>query len=47
MGLTTRSIDVLSLIEKYVPTFHIEEVSRPKFSKNGYRFDTKVFVPMV
>jgi hypothetical protein len=47
MGLTTRGIDVLSLIEKYVPTFHIEEVFGPKISKNGYRFDTKVFAPMV
>jgi hypothetical protein len=47
MGLTTRGIDVLSLIEKYMPMFHIAEGSGPKFSKNGYRFDTKVFAPMV
>ncbi len=46
MGLTTRGIDVLSLVEKDVPTFQIEEVFGPKVSKNGYKYDKKVFAPM-
>jgi hypothetical protein len=47
MGLTTKGIDFLSLIKIDVPMFHIEEVFGPKFSKNGYRYDMKVFAPMV
>ncbi len=46
-GLTTRGIDVLSLIEKDVSMFHIEEIFGPKFFLNGYRYDTKFFAPMV
>ncbi len=47
MGLTIGSNDVLNLIKKDVPTFHIEKVFGPKFSKNGYRYDWKFFAPMV
>ncbi len=41
-SLTRRRIDVLSLIETKVPTSQIEEVFRPKVSKNGYRYDRKI-----
>ncbi len=47
MGLTTGGIDVLSLIQKDVPTSQIEEVFGPKISKNGYRYDKKVYAPVV
>lgn len=47
MGLKIGGIDVLSFTEKDVPTFQIEEVFRPKFSKNGSRYDRKFFAPVV
>ncbi len=47
MGLTIGGTNVLSLTKKDVPMLHIKEVFGPKISKNGYRYDTKVFAPMV
>jgi hypothetical protein len=44
MGLATRGIDILSLTHIDVPTSQIEEVFGPKISKNGYRYDRKVFI---
>jgi hypothetical protein len=43
MGLATRGIDILSLTKRNVPMSRIEEVFGSKISKNGYRYDRKVF----
>ncbi len=45
--LETKGVDILILIEKEMPTSQIEEVFGPKFSKNGYRYDKRVFAKVV
>jgi hypothetical protein len=44
MGLTIGGIDILSLIKRDVLMSQIEEVFGSKTSKNGYRYDRKVFI---
>jgi hypothetical protein len=43
MGLATRGIDILNLTKRNVLTSQIEEVFGPKISKNGYKYDRKVY----